>query len=104
MYGEQQSLFTYDKTKLIKSTATNNCGDLTVIFMTEGGFNLPDCFSDNGSSLTVSTENVESCGVYKLKYTAFYSGLPSVTVDSDVFTVNIVNPCIPPAQIGRAHV
>lgn len=95
------TVWQYNLQTIVSSTVLVPCGDPMVIFSTTSFFLVSDIFTTNvcigfECEITIYTADVSFVGEYEIVFVFFYSGMPSVTVVSNVFTVIVVNPCIPP--------
>jgi hypothetical protein len=95
------TIWTYDIATIVTSSLIDHCGVPMIVFTTSSGMGLPIIFVDDrtvtGSfTISVYTDNVAYGGEFNLQFFFYYSGMPSLTVYSNVFTVVVVNVCIPP--------
>jgi len=95
-------VFSYNMKKIVSSSEKSNCGQATIVFMTTNDLPLASVFTqectDEQCSLSVFDSVIESCGSYEMYFKFYYSGMPSVYVTSDVFSVTVINPCLPPVD------
>jgi hypothetical protein len=95
-----QVIFEFNLLTIVTSTVLVPCGEPVIIF-SSGGFELDlnvfivTC-NVNDCTLAIYTQDITFSGEISISFTFYYSGMPSVSVTSNVFIVVIVNPCLPP--------
>lgn len=96
------TIFTYDINTIVQSTSSITCGVPVIEWSYSNGNELDVIFIDNRSitgsfSLAVvGSIDITWVGEYDIYFSFYYSQQPSVFVHSVIFTVIIINPCIPP--------
>jgi hypothetical protein len=85
----------------VSSGSGANCGSPTVIFMTSTGFSIEviftiECDDNNLCQFIVWTDLTAYAGSYEYQFIFYYSGMPSVTITSEVFVIIVVDICVPP--------
>jgi hypothetical protein len=99
----QKVLFEYDLSSVVTSNLETNCGEPVIEFMfademalTEGAF-VEDRSIEGAYKLSIGeTKDTSIVGTNELVFKFYFSEQPSVAVKSEVFTVEVVNPCVPP--------
>lgn len=94
-------IFEYDITTVVSSSLDENCGSPMIVFMTKDEMPLHEGYSDDRATegaykLSLESEDPELTGLNELKYRFWYKFMPSVTAESTIFTVNVINTCTPP--------
>jgi hypothetical protein len=97
---EITTVFEYNILTVVETSGPVDCGAPELFFHTWTGMQLSEPFSlisdGNFDFLTVESNDVNEAGSYQLQFTFFYGLRPDITITSPVFTVTIVNPCMPP--------
>lgn len=93
-------IFTYNLQTIVIGSTDSDCGEPVVVFTTSVGLEINIIFDIQCTgfqcSVIVFTADIALCADYDIVFNFYYSGMPSVVVQSNVFIITVVNPCLPP--------
>lgn len=95
-------LFEYDLSTVVSTTTANPCGEPVIEFITADGDELnADLFIEDRSTegayklIVAETADHTLAGTYEMKYKFYFNKQPSVFIESDIFTLDLVSKCLP---------